>query len=120
MLRYPDVFHVAVSGSPVTDWRNYDTIYTERYMRLPKENPAGYDRGSCIKLADQLQGKLLLVHGLIDDNVHPSNSWQLIKAFHDSDKRFDLMIYPQFAHGIGSTYDALRWEYFVRYLKSEP
>ncbi len=120
MLRYPDVFHVAVSGSPVTDWRNYDTIYTERYMRLPKENPAGYDRGSCIKLADQLQGKLLLVHGLIDDNVHPSNSWQLIKAFHDSDKRFDLMIYPQFAHGIGSTYDALRWEYFVRYLKPEP
>ncbi|MDA8563661.1 DPP IV N-terminal domain-containing protein [Mariniblastus sp.] len=120
MLRHPDVFHVAVSGAPVTDWRNYDTIYTERYMRLPEENSEGYDAGSCVKLADQLKGKLLIVHGLIDDNVHPSNSWQLIKSFHDSDKRFDLMIYPQFAHGIGSTYEALRWEYFVRHLKPEP
>ena len=119
MLRHPDVFHVAVAGAPVTDWRNYDTIYTERYMRLPAENEEGYDLGSCVKLASQLKGKLLLVHGLIDDNVHPSNTWQLVNAFHQSDKRFDLMIYPQFAHGIGSTYGALRWEYFVRHLKPE-
>ena len=123
MLRHPDVFHVAVAGAPVTDWRNYDTIYTERYMRLPAENEEGYDLGSCVKLASQLKGKLLLVHGLIDDNVHPSNTWQLVNAFHQSDKRFDLMIYPQYAHGIGigtgRSYEALRWEYFVRHLKPE-
>ncbi len=119
MLRYPDVFHVGVAGAPVTDWRNYDSVYTERYMRLPEENREGYDASSCIKLAKNLEGKLLLVHGLIDDNVHPSNTWQLAKALHDCDKRFDLMIYPQFKHGIGSTYEALRWEYFHRHLKPQ-
>lgn len=120
MVRYPDLFDVAVAGAPVTDWKNYDTIYTERYMRLPDENPTGYQAGSCVELADRLQGKLLLVHGLIDDNVHPANTWQLVKAFQDADKRFDLMIYPQFAHGIASNYEALRWEYFVRHLNPEP
>ena len=120
MLRYPDVFHVGVAGAPVTDWRNYDTIYTERYMRLPDENKNGFDAGSCVQLANRLQGKLLLVHGLIDDNVHPSNTWQLAKALQDSNKRFDMMIYPQFKHGIDSTYEALRWEYFHRHLKPEP
>ncbi len=94
LLRYPDVFHVAVAGAPVTDFRNYDTIYTERYMRLPSENFAGYEAGSCMKYADKLKGKLLLVHGLIDDNVHPSNTWQLSKALNDADKRFQMMIYP--------------------------
>jgi dipeptidyl-peptidase-4 len=119
LLRYPDVFQAAVAGSPVTDWRNYDTIYTERYMRLPTENPSGYDAGSCVKLARQLKGKLLLVHGLIDNNVHPSNTWQLAQALQDANKRFEMMIYPQFSHGIGSTYEALRWEHFYRHLKPE-
>lgn len=119
VLKYPDVFHVAVSGAPVTDWRNYDTIYTERYMRTPQENESGYDAGSCMKYASQLQGKLLLVHGLIDDNVHPSNTWQLARALHAANKRFDMMIYPEFAHGVGSTYNALRWEYFYRHLRPD-
>ena len=117
LLRYPDVFHVAVSGAPVTDWRNYDTIYTERYMQTPAENAEGYEAGSCNKIADRLKGKLLLVHGLIDDNVHPANTWQLSKALNDADKRFQMMIYPEFQHGVGSTYSSLRWEFFHQHLK---
>ncbi|MCH2182948.1 MAG: DPP IV N-terminal domain-containing protein [Mariniblastus sp.] len=119
ILKYPDVFHVAVAGAPVTDWKQYDTIYTERYMRTPAENPDGYKNGSCLTYADQLQGKLLLVHGLIDDNVHPANTWELAKKLQDEKKRFDLMIYPGFKHGIGSTYNALRWEYFHRHLQPQ-
>ena len=117
VLKYPDVFHVAVSGAPVTDWKNYDTIYTERYMQTPQENRDGYRDSSCMKYAKQLKGRLLLVHGLIDDNVHPSNTWQLIKKLQDEGKRFDLMIYPGYKHGIGSTYSAIRWEYFFRHLR---
>ncbi len=116
LLRYPDVFHVAVSGAPVTDFRNYDSIYTERYMQTPAENSEGYDAGSCNKIASNLKGKLLLVHGLIDDNVHPANTWQLAKALNDADKRFQMMIYPEFQHGVGSTYASLRWEYFHQHL----
>jgi dipeptidyl-peptidase-4 len=120
VLRYPDLFHVAVSGAPVTNFRNYDTIYTERYMRTPQENPEGYRLGSCMEYASQLRGKLLLVHGLVDDNVHPSNTWQLSKALHDADRRFDMMIYPQFDHGIGGTYGKLRTEYLARHLDPTP
>ena len=119
LVKYPDVFHVAVSGAPVTDWKNYDTIYTERYMRTPEENPDGYKNGSCMPHAGKLAGKLLIVHGLIDDNVHPSNTWQLAKAFHTANKRFDMMIYSEFQHGIGSTYESLKWEYFYRHLHPE-
>lgn len=119
MLRYPDVFQVAVSGAPVTDWKNYDTIYTERYMRTPQENQEGYKGGSCETYASKLKGRLLLVHGLVDDNVHPSNTWQLAKQLQDANKRFDLMVYPGYAHGIGSTYNSLRWEYFYRHLKPQ-
>lgn len=116
LLRYPDVFQVGVAGAPVTDFRNYDSIYTERYMRTPQENASGYDAGSCLSLAKSLKGKLLLVHGLIDDNVHPANTWQLSKALNDADRRFDMMIYPEFEHGVGSTYPSLRWEYFYKHL----
>ena len=116
LLKYPDVFLAGVAGAPVTDWKNYDTIYTERYMRTPEENPSGYREGSCVELAKNLTGKLLLVQGLIDDNVHPANTWQLSKALNDGDKRFEMMIYPEFQHGVGSTYASLRWEFFHRHL----
>ena len=116
ILKYPDVFQAAVAGSPVTDWKNYDTIYTERYMQTPRENADGYKSSSCLKYASKLKGKLLLVHGLIDDNVHPANTWQLAKALQDKDKRFDMMVYPGFKHGVQSTYEAIRWEYFFRHL----
>ena len=116
LLKHPDVFRAGVSGAPVTDWRNYDTIYTERYMQTPNENPAGYDAASCLTYADQLNTNLLLVHGLVDDNVHPANTWQLIETLQRNDQRFDLMIYPKFDHGIGSTYPKLRLEYFYKHL----
>ena len=115
LLRYPDVFHVGVAGAPVTHWKNYDTIYTERYMCTPQENPEGYEGGSCIKFADQLKGKLFILHGLVDDNVHLSNTWQLVDALHKANKRFDLMVYPNNAHGF--RYNALKWDYFVRHLQ---
>ena len=116
LLKHPDVFRVGVSGAPVTDWRNYDTIYTERYMQTPAENPTGYDAASCLTYAKQLSSNLLLVHGLVDDNVHPANTWQLIEALQRNDQRFDLMIYPKFAHGIESTYPKLRLEYLYKHL----
>lgn len=116
LLKRPDVFHVGVAGAPVTDWNNYDTIYTERYMQTPARNPAGYSSASCITYARQLKGKLLLVHGLIDDNVHPANTWQLIETLQRNDQRFDLMVYPKFKHGIQSTYPSLRIEYFYQHL----
>jgi dipeptidyl-peptidase 4 len=115
LLRYPDVFHVGVAGAPVTDWKNYDTIYTERYMRTPQENGQGYKAGSCVELAANLKGRLFLLHGLVDDNVHPSNTWQLADALHKAGKRFDMMIYPNSAHGFG--YEELKWEYLIRHLK---
>lgn len=118
LLRYPGLFHVGVSGAPVTDWKNYDTIYTERYMRTPKENPEGYKAGSCIEHADALTGKLFILHGLVDDNVHPSNTWQLVEALQQAGKRFDLMVYPNNAHGF--PYEDLKWEYLVRHLQPEP
>jgi len=120
VLKFPDVFHVAVAGAPVTDWKNYDTIYTERYMRTPGENKEGYGDGSCLTHAANLKGKLLILHGLIDDNVHPSNTWQLIERLQRANKRFDLMIYPNSKHGLGSTSHSLIWEFLHRHLKPEP
>jgi len=120
LLRYPEVFHVGVAGAPVTDWKNYDTIYTERYMRTPKENPDGYRAGSCLSYAKNLRGKLLLLHGLIDDNVHPANTWQLADALQRAGKQFDMMIYPRSKHGLISHSSSLRWLYLHRHLRPQP
>ncbi len=120
VVRYPDVFHVAVAGAPVTDWRNYDTIYTERYMQTPQENPDGYRDGSCLTYAKNLQGKLLLMHGLVDDNVHPSNTWQLVDALQRENVRFDLMVFPRSKHGLGNGSGPMRWEYLHEHLRPEP
>ncbi len=116
ILKHPEVFHVSVAGAPVTDWRNYDTIYTERYMRTPQENPDGYDAGSCLTFAEQLQGKLLLMHGMIDDNVHPSNAWQLVDALQRAGKSFDMYFYPNHAHGLGRSSGRIRWEFLHDHL----
>jgi dipeptidyl-peptidase-4 len=120
MLKYPDIYHVGVAGAPVTDWKNYDTIYTERYMRTPQENPEGYSEGSCLKYAKNLKGNLLIMHGLIDDNVHPSNTWQLADALQRADRRFDMLIYPRNKHGLGRNSSAIRWEYLCEHLDPEP
>ncbi len=111
VLRYPDVFHVAVAGAPVTDWRNYDTIYTERYMRTPQENAEGYDAGSCMTYVNQFRGRLLIMHGMADDNVHPTNAWQLIDAMQRAGKHIDMVFYPSRGHGLARGSEAVKWEY---------
>lgn len=101
MLKEPEVFHVGIAGAPVTDWRNYDTIYTERYMRTPQENLEGYDLGSALPYAKNLKGKLLILHGSVDNNVHPGNTIQLIDALIKAQKKFELTLYPAARHGVG-------------------
>jgi len=123
LLRYPDVYTVGHAGSSVTDWRNYDSIYTERYMRTPQENPEGYDKGSALKYAQNLKGKLLLTHGSVDNNVHPGNTIQLIEELQRAGKQFDLMYYPEQRHGIRGFHrdhlTKLRISYFLKHLKPE-
>ena len=116
VLRHPDVFHVAVADAAVTDWRNYDTIYTERYMALPTTNKDGYDAGSCLTYAHQLAGKLLIQHGMVDDNVHPTNAFQLIDALQNAGKEFDVMMYPNNGHGTGGYGTRKRWLYLYDHL----
>jgi len=97
-----DVFKAGVAVAPVTDWRLYDTIYAERYMGLPKENAAGYKATSAITHARKMKGALLLMHGLGDDNVHAQNTLRLVEALLKAkNDRFDVMLYPRRAHGIG-------------------
>lgn len=116
LMRYPDLFQVAVASAAVTDWRNYDTIYTERFMRKPEENLENYDAGSVLSHVTQLRGRLLILHGMVDDNVHPSNAFQLIDALHEAGKDFDLMLYPNRGHGLGIHARNLRIGYFVQHL----
>tara|TARA_B100000575_G_C23135814_1_gene659799 strand:+ start:626 stop:2848 length:2223 start_codon:yes stop_codon:yes gene_type:complete len=123
MLRYPEIFTVGIAGAPVTDWRNYDTIYTERYMNTPQANKDGYDVGSAMTYADDLKGKLLVIHGTIDNNVHPGNTIQLIDALIEADKKFDLMMYPGNRHGIrgaaGRHYNKMRMNYLIENLQPD-
>ncbi len=100
LLLAPDVFKVGVAGAPVTDWHNYDTIYTERYMGLPDQNTKGYDASSNVKNAAKLQGKLLIVHNIEDDNVLFQNTMQMANALEDANKQFFMQIYPQKSHGV--------------------
>jgi dipeptidyl-peptidase-4 len=98
LLRHPDVFQAACASSPVTDYRHYDTIYTERYMGLPQENKAGYDAGSAMTYADKLKGRLMLYYGTADNNVHPNNSMQLIRALQRAGKSFEVQVGPDMGH----------------------
>jgi dipeptidyl aminopeptidase/acylaminoacyl peptidase len=100
-LTHSKSFVGGIAGAPVTDWRLYDTIYTERYMDVPQNNPQGYEKTSVIEAAKNLHGRLLIVHGAIDDNVHLENTFKLLHALQQADKEFELMIYPQSRHGIG-------------------
>ena len=95
-----DVFKMAIAVAPVTNWRFYDSIYTERYLQTPQENEAGYDSNSPINYVDKLKGKFLLIHGSADDNVHVQNSMQMIEALIQANKQFDSQIYPDKNHGI--------------------
>ena len=100
ILKGNEVFETAISVAPVTSWRFYDTIYTERFMRTPQENPEGYDLNSPLNYADQLKGKLLLVHGSADDNVHFQNTMRMVEALVQANKQFDWAVYPDKNHGI--------------------
>lgn len=100
ILKGADHFKAAIAVAPVTNWRFYDSIYTERYMQTPQENPNGYDNNSPINHAEKLEGNYLLVHGTADDNVHFQNTAEMIGAMVEADKQFDLFIYPDKNHSI--------------------
>ncbi|MDD3907318.1 MAG: S9 family peptidase, partial [Bacteroidales bacterium] len=99
------VFKAGIAIGPVCDWRYYNTIYTERYMRTPKENKSGYDAGSPLLRAVNLKGRLLLVHGMIDDNVRVNQSMDMTEALIQAGVQFDMQLYPTSNHSmIGKTY----------------
>jgi dipeptidyl-peptidase 4 len=121
MLLASDVFKVGVAGAPVTDWRNYDTIYTERYMDLPANNLDRYNKSSNVQNADKFQGHLLILHNFEDDNVLFQNTVQMAGALEKAGKVFFMQIYPQKAHGVSGAYrrslmDA-EMSFFDQYLK---
>ena len=120
-LTHSQSFKVGIAGAPVTDWKNYDTIYTERLMGLPQGNEDGYEASSVVKSAPNLKGELLLIHGSIDDNVHLSNSMQLALALQKAGKQFHLMVYPENRHAIrrapqSSHLRRLMFEFILRHL----
>jgi dipeptidyl-peptidase-4 len=117
LFRGEGVFKAAISVAPVTDWRLYDTIYTERFMRTPQENPEGYRLGAPLTYVDQMQGNLLVVHGTGDDNVHAQNTTQLIEKLEQAGKQFEMRLYPNKTHSIagGNTRHNL-FEYFTEWL----
>ncbi|MCB0376171.1 MAG: S9 family peptidase, partial [Sinomicrobium sp.] len=100
ILKGNDVFKMAIAVAPVTSWRFYDTIYTERYMQTPQENPGGYDDNSPINHVEKLKGAFLIVHGSGDDNVHVQNTMRMAEALIQANKKFEMAIYPDKNHGI--------------------
>ncbi len=124
-MTHSDVFAAGIAGAPVTDWRNYDAIYTERYMSTPQENPEGYKSSSVLESAANLSGRLMLIHGTIDDNVHLSNTLQLADALQKSGHQFDLMLYPNNRHAVRDPVQQLHLqtlmsEFFERHLLEKP
>jgi dipeptidyl-peptidase-4 len=99
-LTHSQSFKIGIAGGSVTDWRDYDSIYTERYMGTPQNNPEGYKKSSPAQAAKNLHGKLLLIHGAIDDNVHMQNTMQFVYELQKAGKQFELMLYPKSRHGV--------------------
>jgi dipeptidyl-peptidase-4 len=121
MFRSPDLFKVGVAGAPVPDQTLYDSIYQERYMGLPAENAEGYKDGSPINFAGGLQGKLLIIHGSGDDNVHFQGTQRLLNKLIELNKQFSFMEYPNRRHGITGTHlDTLRYGFLEEYLSAGP
>jgi dipeptidyl-peptidase-4 len=113
-MTHSDRICAGIAGAPVTDWANYDTIYTERFMSTPQLNSDGYRKSSVVAAAKELRGRFLILHGLRDDNVHPENSIQLINALQKSECQFEVMFYPTSRHGIyGSHYNKLCFNFIV-------
>ena len=108
IMKGAEVFKTAIAVAPVTNWRFYDSIYTERYMQTPQENASGYDDNSPINHVSKLKGNFLLIHGTADDNVHVQNSMQMIEALVQANKQFDWAIYPDKNHGIYGGYTRIQ------------
>jgi dipeptidyl-peptidase-4 len=122
MLRAPEIFKVGVAGAPVTDQAGYDTAYTEKYMGTPMENPEGYKQSAVLTHVDRLQGQLLVIHGMIDENVHFRHTARLMQALIDAGKPFDTLLYPNERHMPRSERDRTDMErrvleYFERHLR---
>ena len=117
VFKHPSVYAAAVIGSGVTDWRNYDTIYTERYMSTPQLNKKGYDTGAAMTYVKDLQGKICIMHGMVDDNVHPNNAFQLIDALDAAGKSYESRFFPNNGHGLGRGFGQTMWEFFDRVLQ---
>jgi dipeptidyl-peptidase-4 len=103
LLNAPDTFRAGIAGAPVTNWRNYDTIYTERYLGLVSENLDGYEKSSAVEYAGSLKAKLLIIHNFEDDNVLFQNTLQMAARLEQENKLFDMVIYPQKSHGVRGT-----------------
>ncbi len=117
-LTHSKLFAGGIAGAPVTDWHLYDTIYTERFMDTPQNNPDGYEKTSVVKAAENLHGKLLIIHGATDDNVHIENTFKLVDSLQKADKKFELMIYPKSRHGVGGMhYDRLLVDFIKNVLE---
>ena len=121
-MTHTDLFKIGVAGAPVTDWYLYDSIYTERYMGVPEEDPEAYERTSSVVDAANYNGRMLIIHGSHDDNVHPQNTFQLIDALIKNQKQFDLMFYPNKTHGIRGSNEVIHlwtmvFEFMERHLK---
>lgn len=121
MMLGTGTYAAAVSIAPVTDWKFYDTIYAERYMQRPQDNPAGYKVGSCLEHATKLKGHLLVIHGGLDDNVHLQNTMQLVDRLENAGIQFDMRIYPNGDHGVASGMDSMYglYEYFMTFMKNK-
>jgi dipeptidyl-peptidase-4 len=117
-MTHTKLFHFGIAGAPVTDWHLYDSIYTERYMGVPQDDPDAYKRTSSLESVENYSGRLLLIHGSNDDNVHPQNTTKLIDALIKKRKQFDLMIYPNETHGIRGTDEVIHlWTMVYEYLE---
>jgi dipeptidyl-peptidase-4 len=115
-LTHGSVFTAGIAVAGLADWRNYDSIYTERYMRTPQHNPSGYERSAVSAAARNLHGRLLILHGIQDDNVHVQNALQLMYALQQAEQRFEVMLYPDDDHGV-ETYYAQQQRLGLEFLK---
>ena len=121
LFKAPERFRAGIAYAPVTDWRLYDTIYTERYMGTPETNPEGYAASAPLGFAHQLQGRLLLIHGASDNNVHMQNSLQLSDRLSAAGRTFDMLVYPRVRHAIRTSrfklaFHQRKWEFLKRHL----
>jgi dipeptidyl-peptidase-4 len=115
-LTHSKMFAAGVDTAGPTDWRNYNSIYVERYMTLPEENPKGYEAASVLAAAKNLHGKLLILHGMMDDNVHVTSAYQLMDALQKANLPFEVMLYPRGRHGIGGNIQQVQSDFMKKAL----